>query len=150
MCTYIWRFRPLLLLPVLTVLLAVAHPAARTAALQDPEARKAAHAWIALVDGGQYQQSWTEAGRLFQRTITAEAWARDAAAMRQRTGSSLRRELVTDTDVTDPPGVPPGEYFRIRYETECASGIMRETVLLVQEAGRGWRVVRYVVEPTRG
>jgi hypothetical protein len=143
-------FRPLLLLPVLAVLLAVAGLGAPTVGIQDPEARRAAQAWIALVDAGQYQQSWTEAGRLFQRTTTADAWARDAATIRQRTGSSLRRELITDTDVTDPPGVPAGEYFRIRYETECASGIIRETVLLVQEAGRGWRVVRYDVEPTRG
>lgn len=145
MSTDVRRFRPLLLLPVLTIVLAAAHPAAHSLGVQEADARRAAQNWLALIDSGQYEQSWAEAARAFQRAVTAEAWARQAASARQRSGASISRELVSDTDVTDPPGVPPGEYFRIRYETECSTGLIRETVLLVRESGRGWRVVSYVV-----
>jgi hypothetical protein len=147
MCTVMRRFCPLFLLASAILLTAAAHPApAGPGTALDDDARRAAQSWLALMDGGQYAESWQEAGRLFQRSVTADAWARQAAGIRQRTGSSIARELVTDTEVTDPPGVPPGEYFRIRYETECASaGVVRETVLLQKESGRGWRVVSYVV-----
>jgi hypothetical protein len=141
------RFGALLLLACAPLLLAAAPPSND----DDPEAWHAAQTWLALIDAREYQESWNEASRSFQGAVTARAWAQQAAALRQQSGDPISRELVDTHPVTDPPDLPPGEYLRIRYECECsAAGVVRESLMLVREAGRGWRVARYVVQLPAG
>lgn len=65
-------------------------------------------------------------------------------------GDPTSRQLTSVLEVTAPDGVPPGEYVRLRFECECTrAGMVRETVLMVNEGTRGWRVASYAVEPGR-
>jgi hypothetical protein len=126
-------------------------PPGTGAADPEDEARVAAQAWLALMDGNDYRAAWREAAIIFQQARTADAWAREAAAIRTRVGSIECRELATIRPATDPPAVPPGEYMRLRFECEfTAAGTVREIMLMVEEPGRGWRVVSYVVESPDG
>jgi hypothetical protein len=139
----------LLLLPGITAILAASPPV--TAPDADPEAWRAAAAWLVLMDSRQYEDSWQQAGRAFQRGISAQDWARQAAAIRERLGDPEARELIDTHTVTDPPDMPAGDYLRIRYEFRCSRAAkIRETVFLVREPDRGWRVVGYSVQPPAG
>jgi hypothetical protein len=139
----------LLLLISLPGLLAASTPTQGPNA--DPEAWRAAAAWLVLIDSREYEASWQQAGRAFQNGISAQAWARQAAAIREQIGDPEARELIDTHTVTDPPDMPAGEYLRIRYEFRCSRAArIGETVFLVREADRGWRVAGYFVQPRAG
>jgi hypothetical protein len=139
------RRSPLLLAVCLPALLAASTPAPR--GVQEPVWR-AAGAWLGLLDARNYTESWNQAARVFQRAVTAEAWARQAAPLRERSGDPIARELVDIDEVTDPPGVPPGDYVRLQFKCECSrAGLVQEIMLMVNDGERGWRVASYRVEP---
>jgi hypothetical protein len=136
----------LLLLPCFPATLLAAPPAMAPDA--DPEAWRAAAAWLVLLDSRAYEDSWKQAGRAFQNGISAPAWSRQAAGIREQVGDPQARELIDTHTVTDPTGMPAGEYLRIRYEFKCSrASKVNETVFLVKEPDRGWRVVGYFVQP---
>jgi hypothetical protein len=143
------RRMPALALVCLPTLMAASHGTPATS--PDPEIWRAAGEWLALVDARDYAGSWNAAARVFQTAGTAEAWARRATALREQGGDPTARELVDTHEVTDPAGVPPGAYVRLRFEFRCSrAGTLREILLMVHEGARGWRVATYAVEPLPG
>ena len=46
-----------------------------------------------MVDDGNYAQSWSEAGVKFKATTSADAWAKQAAAVREPLGAMSDRNL---------------------------------------------------------
>lgn len=112
---------------------------------------EAAESWLAFMDADEYHESWTEAGQTFQAAFTAEAWAEQAAGVRQQIGNIVVREVTHTTPMTDPPGAPPGEYVQIHYRSEFSeAGAANEMVVVVNEGDRGWRVAGYFVQPIAG
>jgi ABC-type glycerol-3-phosphate transport system substrate-binding protein len=121
---------------------------AAQAAAADPAAREAAEKWLTMVEAGDFQASWDEAGEMFREGTTAQAWARQAADGQQRIGDLVSRELAELHAVTDPPDAPPAEYVFLRYRSEFSvAGAAVETVVLIRETERGWRVIGYFVQP---
>lgn len=138
----------LLVLVLVPILLAMAYRAPASA--QDQEVWRPAAAWLGLLDNRNFAESWNQAARVFRARITAEAWARQAAALKDRSGDPTYRELMHIEDVTDPTGVPAGEYIRLHFECRCTrAGVIQEYLLMVDEGARGWRVASYRVETTR-
>jgi hypothetical protein len=46
------------------------------------------------------------------------------------------------------PNAPAGEYVVLQYRTESAvASFVTETVVMVRDGARGWRVVGYTVRP---
>jgi hypothetical protein len=139
--------RSLLLLGCIAFTLIAWAPTPGTA---QPETWQAAATWLALVDNGRYAEAWTEASRTFQRGTTREAWARRAASLRDQGGEPTSRELIDTHEVMDPDDLPAGTYRRLRFECQCdKAGMIRETVFMVEEGGRGWRVASYTAVPRR-
>ncbi len=139
--------------PVLLVWLAaiVTASAPSPAAAQGPEVWRAAGSWLVLLDSRDFAGSWDQAARVFQAAVTRGEWARRAADYREKSGDPTSRQLMGSLEVTDPEGVPPGEYVRLRFECECTrAGMVREIVLMVNEGTRGWRVASYAVESGGG
>lgn len=114
----------------------------------DDEARAAAGAWLALIDAGEYEASWAEAATTFQQSVTAGAWAAQAAAARRQIGDVRARSFVAVEVMRDPPGAPPGEYVRVRFDTDLTvAGTLAEMVVLVRDGDRGLRVAGYFLQP---
>jgi hypothetical protein len=117
-------------------------------AQQDPAVWQAAAVWLGLPDNRDYAESWSQAARVFQAGVTVEAWPRQAAALWEPSGSPTTRQFIDMHEVTDPPGFPPGVYVQLRFECDCTrTGTVQETILMVHEGARGWRVASYTVAP---
>lgn len=139
------RSRPIVLIALLPLLLVAAGMGSATT---DPEASSAASVWLALIDAGEYQESWNEAALVFQQAVTGDQWVQQGAAVKQQVGDLVSREEAGMETATDPPGAPPGEYITITYSSEFTqAGAANEVVILTKEEERGWRVIGYFVQP---
>ncbi|QAY76123.1 DUF4019 domain-containing protein [Sphingosinicella sp. BN140058] len=104
-----------------------------------------ARAWLALVDGRRWDDSWRSASSLFTSQITAPQWARTIESVRGPLGAVSKRtfQTVTKTDVL--PGAPAGAYEVILFRTDFARKPgATETVIMVRDPG-GWRVAGYFI-----
>ena len=115
---------------------------------QDTEdvARRAAEQWIVLVDDGQYDESWKEASKLFQDSVTAEDWNKKASAARTELGHRESRSLKDLKAMPRPKGLPPGQYFLVKYQSSFANKhATAEIVTTVLEGDGVWRVAAYTI-----
>ncbi|HEX7091032.1 MAG TPA: DUF4019 domain-containing protein [Longimicrobiales bacterium] len=136
------------------VLLSAAAPASLlaqergdTVATREQLAQKAAEAWLPLIHGGKYQESWQRAGKQFQQAVTAELWAQQAAAVVAQVGALKSRQLENAQYSTELPNAPAGEYVVLTYASAFANAPRaREVVVTVLEDGE-WRVVGYFIGP---
>ncbi|HEY8470827.1 MAG TPA: DUF4019 domain-containing protein [Longimicrobiales bacterium] len=118
-----------------------------TAATPERLAQKAAEAWLPLVDGGKYQESWQRAAKQFRQAVTAEVWAQQITAVAAQVGALEGRRLENAQYSSELPNVPPGEYVVLTYASAFAKvPRAREVVVTVLEDGE-WRVVGYFVGP---
>ena len=134
---------------VLAAALAVALIAGAANATEQREAAAvaAARAWLALVDGGDYRQSWRRAAGYLKGAIDREQWTRSLVAYRQPLGKVLSRTVGSRTFATELPGAPDGQYVVIRFQTTFEhkrSGV--ETVTPMLEKDGGWRVAGYYIK----
>jgi hypothetical protein len=111
-------------------------------------ARRAADGWLALVDGSQYEASWDSAAALFRAAVTRSAWQTSLLSARAPFGPIHGRTLLSAAYRTELPGVPPGEYVVMQYETEVAGDrTIVETVTPMREPDGRWRVSGYYIRP---
>ncbi len=80
-------------------------------------ARKAATAWLNLVDQQQYQDSWEQSATLFRKQVNASTWTQQMTAVRQPLGNANSRILLGATYATSLPGAPDGEYVVLQFQT---------------------------------
>ncbi len=110
-----------------------------------PEATEAATAWIALLDHGQWAESWASAGAMFKAQVSEADWAANARSVREGVGPVVSRVQKSATRTASLPGAPAGDYTVIQYQTTFANRPdMTETAVFVHEAG-GWKAVGYFV-----
>ncbi len=117
---------------------------AGTVAAQSPKMGKAAVAaekWLALVDGGNYAESWTEAAGYFKNAVTQAKWEQSLTAVRKPLGKLISRKINNRTYTTSLPGAPDGEYVVIQFETSFANKKSAlETVTSMLDKDGKWRV----------
>ncbi len=119
----------------------LANPAAEKAAVS------ASLAWLALVDAGQYDESWQESARLFKAAITIQQWRASMGAYRKPLGRLITRALKSKTYATSLTGAPDGEYVVIQYATvfeNKKSAI--ETITPMLDGDGNWRVSGYYIK----
>jgi len=111
-------------------------------------ATQAAESWLALVDAGQYSQSWDQASSFFQDKITKEEWEQTLNSVRTPLGKVESRQFKAAQYQTNLPGAPDGKYVVIRYRTKFANaGPMLETVTPTLDKDGTWRVSGYFIKP---
>lgn len=132
------------------VLMAVVAICAGCAEKGNPEAEKAAiesaRAWLELVDGGKYSESWEEAAEYFKTAVSKDNWQKSLQAIRKPLGKMVSRKLKSKGYTRSAPGAPDGEYVIIQYETSFEnkkSGI--ETITPMLETDGKWRVSGYYI-----
>ena len=119
--------------------------------LADEAAEKAAQAaaeeWLALVDQGQYAESWGTAASYFKNAVPEMQWLQSMKAARQPLGKTIARRLKSATSTTSLPGAPDGQYVVIQYVTSFenkASAV--ETVTPMRDPDKQWRVSGYFIK----
>lgn len=110
-------------------------------------AQKSAEQWLALVDVGNYDESWNQAGEVFRSHVTKEAWNQQVSAVRSQTGKLKSRKLKAAQSRESLPNAPAGKYEILQYESSFNAGPAVETVVLMEEKDNSWKVVGYFVKP---
>lgn len=112
---------------------------------KETAAEVAARDWLSYIDAGEYVTSWSNAGALFKKQLTPQAWEDAASSARKPLGSLRSREVKAAQYATSLPGAPDGEYVVLQFDSSFANkaaGV--ETVTAVLEGGV-WRVVGYFI-----
>lgn len=131
---------------VAALVLALLIPAVTLAADADRQkATDAATAWLALVDSGNYAQSWKTAGTLFQTHVTEAQWAAGAEATRGPLGAVMARDVSSIDFSTALPGVPDGQYAVVMFDTTFAKKASAIEAIVMAMEGGSWRAVGYHV-----
>lgn len=123
------------------------------------EAKAAASEWLALVDNGAYDASYSEASDFFRAHLTAEQWAQmlEQGQNQLDLGPFEGRTLIAARYTDSPPEQPqmsalsgqvPDEYVAIQYQADYGKTVI-ETVTLTRDDD-AWRVVGYYIRPEDG
>jgi hypothetical protein len=110
-------------------------------------AYKAADAWLALVDAGNYSKSWDQAAEFFRNAVPKQKWQMTSNALRKPLGKMLSRKLKSTRYTTTAPGAPDGEYVIIQYDTSFEhkkSAV--ETITPMLDKDGTWRVSGYYIK----
>ncbi|VVE33331.1 DUF4019 domain-containing protein [Pandoraea terrigena] len=109
-------------------------------------ALEAADLWIGLADINRAQQSWEQAAPVFQRAISADAWAKRLQAARAPLGRVKSRKTHDAVFTRSLPGQPDGEYVVIQYDTVFEhKAEAHEMVTMAFGVDGRWRVAGYLV-----
>lgn len=122
-------------------------PKADASAQREEAAVKAALAWLALVDGGKYAESWKEAAELFRGAVPQESWVQQVGGVRKPLGKVHKREVKSKSFQTSLPGAPDGQYVVIQFEASFESKKAAvETVTPLLDKDGKWRVSGYFIK----
>lgn len=118
-----------------------ANEAAEKAALE------ASHAWLSLVDKGNYAESWNQAAMFFKNAVTKEQWLNSMKTFRVPLGKMMTRKLKSKQYAKTLPGAPDGEYVVIQYETtfEHKKSAVETVTPMLDKDGK-WRVSGYYIK----
>jgi len=109
-------------------------------------AESAAQAWLALLDAGNYSQSWSTAAKRFRDSIAESQWVSRVAVVRGSLGAMKSRTITSAQFEHSLPGAPDGDYVVIRfsasYEHKAAA---TETVTPMKDPDGQWRVSGYYI-----
>ena len=106
------------------------------------EIARSARDWLAIVDGGRWEESWRATGDSFRSLNSVEAWARASEQARAPLGAMVSRADLSQESVP----APPNGYEMVKFRTSFANrAAVVETVTLVRE-GQAWRVVGYWID----
>jgi hypothetical protein len=117
--------------------------------VQSPEdlAEKSALAWLALVDAGDYEESWREAAALFRGAVSEEDWKKAIVGARQPLGNRLSRKVKSRTFQESLPGAPDGKYVVLEFDTSFENKKTAvETVTPMQDPDGAFRVSGYFIK----
>jgi Protein of unknown function (DUF4019) len=110
-------------------------------------AEAAAKAWLALVDAGNYTESWSQASSLFRKQLTVDQWKSAVRSAREPFGRVLSRQVESARYTKSLPGAPDGEYVVIQYDTSFEKKKSAvETVTPMKDTDGVWRVSGYYVK----
>jgi hypothetical protein len=111
------------------------------------EAVVPAEKWLALVDEGQYADSWRQAARFFKSNVKQDQWEQSVQAARQPLGKLISRKLSSKVYTKTLPGAPDGEYVVMQFETSFQDKKSAlETITCAKEKDGSWRVAGYYIK----
>ncbi len=141
------RIKECTALAVAVVLLLALCPISYAEEDDERQALKAADTWMALVDSGQYDQSWEDAASLFKTAVDRNQWRRSLAALRKPLGKVISRKLKRKKYVTQLPGAPDGKYVLIQYDSSFENKKSAvETVVPMLDSDGQWKVSGYYIK----
>jgi hypothetical protein len=120
-------------------------------AQEKPEqaAQKAAEQWLAVVDAGNYGESWNQAAEFFKSQVTKDAWIQNVSSVRNQTGKLKSRAFKSARYTESLPNAPAGKYVILEYQSSFEAGSFVETVVPMQDTDGIWKVAGYFVKPVK-
>lgn len=115
--------------------------------LNPEDASRRAKEWVALVDAGDYAQSWKEAASRFKASVSQDRWVGAMNQVRQPLGSVMARDFVEAKFANEMPRAPKGEYWVVQFKTTFEAIAANEVVTLTADADGTWRVVGFFIRP---
>ncbi|MGH7950619.1 MAG: protein kinase domain-containing protein [Limisphaerales bacterium] len=107
----------------------------------------AAQKWLALIDAGNYSESWKQASAIFQGGVTESAWENSMNTFRKPLGGLVSRKLSSAQRMTELPGAPDGQYVVMQFETSFANKKSAiETVTFDLEKDGEWKSSGYFIK----
>jgi len=129
-----------------SVLLVIARLAVGAQSAPVAPAETSATKWLSLVDTQNYGASWDEAASSFRARVTREQWSQAVRGARTPFGELQKRTLKAATSATSLPGAPDGEYVVMQFDSAFEhKAAAVETVTVMRDGDRVWRVVGYFV-----
>ena len=115
--------------------------AAQADAAAESEMVRVARHWLALVDEGRWNESWSATAQAFRELNTSETWASVSEELRVPLGAVISRTAAGEDDVP----APPSGYRMVKFRTSFANKpVAIETLTLVRD-GNAWRVAGYII-----
>lgn len=105
-----------------------------------------ANSWLAQADADQADVMWQNSDSVLQKSFSKSAWKKYLTGLHRQWGALKGREWLQVAHISDPSGLPPGEYLNVIYSATYANAPMLETVSLMRN-GNGWTPVGYTVRP---
>ena len=106
-----------------------------------------AQQWLGFVDQGQYAESWSATGSLFQSNMQQPQWVQTLTGARTPLGAVVSREVAGSEIRASLPGAPAGQYALVSFATNFQNKPdIIETVTMMDESGQ-WKVVGYSANP---
>ena len=135
-----------LLIPALLLIVPLS-----TFSQEKPEkaAEKSAGPWLALIDAGNYGESWDQAAEFFKSAVTKNSWKQQVASARSQTGKFKSRSLKSAQYSESLPNAPAGKYVVIQYDSSSDTGSWIETVVMMQQKDGSWKTSGYFVKPAK-
>lgn len=122
--------------------------AADTASPAVAAAQVVARAWLSLVDGARYGESWDSAATLFRHAVTRTNWELAVRIARGPFEPLGNRTLLGASLQTKLPNAPPGQYVVIQYQTQAGGGkTALEMITPMKDEDGRWRVAGYYIRP---
>jgi Protein of unknown function (DUF4019) len=138
--------KPMLLM-IVTLGIAVATlPRAAEEDIDTVPATDAARAWLTIVDGGRYGESWQAAAEVFRNGVPQAQWETMVASVRGKVGNLMLRKPLSVKYARDLPNAPHGEYVVIQYTTRFENGLFTETVTPMKQTDGSWKVSGYYIK----
>jgi tetratricopeptide (TPR) repeat protein len=120
---------------------------AAQAVVETQKALAAAEKWLAMLDEGQYEESWDESATLFRTTITKQRWVATISNLSSTMGKVESREKIKADYRAVLPGGAKGQYVVFTFKTACANKPEAvETVTPMKDKDGTWRVSGYYIK----
>jgi Protein of unknown function (DUF4019) len=112
------------------------------------QAVAAASRWLRQLDQQQYQEAYGASSAALRGKVTYEAWLGGVQANRGVLGAIRKRELIFGALEKELPGLPRGDYARLRFRSDFAKKYeVLEQLTLILEPDGSWHVLGYSVQP---
>lgn len=119
-----------------------AAPAAQAAPPSQSSAPQVALQWLALVDAGNWAESWAATASSFRQMNTVEVWQSASLEARVPLGRVLSRSLTSEESIP----APPAGLQLVRFRTSFANRPEAVETLSLTREGQSWRVAGYFIE----
>lgn len=105
-----------------------------------------AEAWLALLDGGRFEESWAAAAPFLQERAPRGTWVQSGESMKASLGKRLSRKQVALLETANMPSGPTGRYVVVEYQSKFArKPVAFESVTEMLCDDGKWRVAGYAV-----
>jgi hypothetical protein len=133
---------------LLVALCALAIVAAMPVHAQDArssEAQDAARDWLAVVDKGDADAAYVDAGERFRRQVSKRQWMKGMADARGSLGANTRRTIESTRFVDRIQGVGKGDFAMLVFRSSFANKDYVREQLTLENTAKGWQVIGYLI-----